>query len=337
LGFTNVANTLTDAELDKDFAGVSVTAVQAHKSNSFTVGLNTRLSHFTHKSEFFLAGGIDFKRDSKCISNDEPLITQTVNRIFLDPGVTFRFPGKSLPNWGIVLSVHLETPFQSPVSTFTLATQRVVDSVNNIKVNDRLDITQDRSIQILPRLGLRLQNKDSFFEGGVQYGYEMRALSGYRFNTPGVSVPVECLLSEAETLATCITKNSKEEVGTITRDSEASAILQNRRRAGLYWKIGFSMPFGEKVKYELEDEGNYFFVKFHEDTSVDTRLLDISKHRLRFFIWPSVSIGPTYQFLFYRNKRTDHWLTQRQFTFETVITFDLFNRRERQIQFKNKP
>ena len=337
-GFTNVANTLTDAELDKDFAGVPVTAVQAHKSNSLTVGLNTRLSHFTHKREFFLAGGIDFKRDSKGISNDEPLITQTVNRIFLDPGVTFSFPGKSRPNWGIVLSVHLETPFQSPVSTFTLSTQKVVDSVNNIKVNDRLDISQDRSIQILPRLGLRLQNKDSFFEGGVQYGYEMRALSGYRFNTPGVLVPVECTLSEAETLATCITNKSKEEVGTITRDSEATAILDNRPRAGLYWKIGFSMPFGEKVKYELEDEGNYFFVNFHQDTSVDTRLLDISKHRLRFFIWPSVSIGPTYQLLFYRNKgNTQHWLTQKQFTFETVITFDLFNRRERQVQFKNKP
>lgn len=166
----------------------------------------------------------------------------------------------------------------------------------------------------------------------------MRALSGYRFNTPGVLVPVECTLSEAETLATCITNKSKEEVGTITRDSEATAILNNRPRAGLYWKIGFSMPFGEKVKYELEDEGNYFFVNFHQDTSVDTRLLDISKHRLRFFIWPSVSIGPTYQFLFYRNKgNTQHWLTQKQFTFETVITFDLFNRRERQVQFKNKP
>ena len=334
-GFTHLGNSLTDAELDANFAGVPITAVQAHKNHTLTVGLNTRISHFTHDREFFLAGGIDFKKESTGVSNDEPVITQSVNRIFLDPGVTFRFPGKSLPHWGLVLSVHLETPFQSPVSTFTLASERVVDAVNNIKVNDRLEIAQGRSIQVLPRLGLRLQNKDSFVEFGGQAGYEMRALAGYRFNTPGVPEPVECLLSAAETLAKCIT--NKSDAGMITRDSEPSAILENRKRAGLYWKIGFSMPFGEKIKYELEDEGNYFFVKFHEDTSVDTRLLDVSKHRLRFFIWPSISIGPTYQLLFYRNKRRHHWLTQRQFGFETVIDFDLFNRRERQIQFKNKP
>jgi hypothetical protein len=78
--------------------------------------------------------------------------------------------------------------------------------------------------------------------------------------------------------------------------------------------------------------------RFHEDNSIDTRLLDVNKHRLRFFIWPNFSIGPTYQLLFYRNKGTNpDWLTQRQLTIEAVINFDLFNRRERQIQIKNKP
>lgn len=133
LGVTHLSNTLTDAELDKNFGGVPITAVQAHKSNSFSVGLNARVSRFTHKSEWFMAGGIDFKRDSLGVANDEPIITQSVNRIFLDPGFAFRFPGKSFPHWGIVLSVHLETPFQSPVTTFTLSTERVIDAVNDIK------------------------------------------------------------------------------------------------------------------------------------------------------------------------------------------------------------
>ena len=337
LGVTHLSNTLTDAELDKNFGGVPITAVQAHKNNSFSVGLNARVSRFTHKSEWFMAGGIDFKRDSLGVANDEPIITQSVNRIFLDPGFAFRLPGKSFPHWGIVLSVHLETPFQSPVTTFTLSTERTIDAVNDIKVSDRLEISQPRSIQILPRIGVRIQNKDSFFEAGGQYGYEMRALEGYRFVTPGVLLPEECKSSATETLAGCIEEKSKTTVGTITRESDPSAILQNRKRAGAYWKIGFSMPFGERVKYELEDEGNFFFVKFHEDTSIDTRLLDVSKHRLRFFIWPSISIGPTYQLLFYRNKGPHHWLTQRTLTIEAVMDFDLFNRRERQIQFKNKP
>jgi hypothetical protein len=214
----------------------------------------------------------------------------------------------------------------------------VIDAVNNITVNDRLDVSQPRSIQILPRVALRIQNKDSFVEFGPQAGYEMRALQGYRFNTPGVLVPAECLLNAEKSLTKCITEKSKDTDGSITEDSDPSAIVQNRKRLGLYWKIGFSLPLGEKLKYELEDEGNWFLARFHEDNSIDTRLLDVNKHRLRFFIWPNFSIGPTYQLLFYRNKGTNpDWLTQRQLTIEAVINFDLFNRRERQIQIKNKP
>jgi hypothetical protein len=334
LGITSLGNNFTDAEIDEKFAGVSTSSVQAHKKHSVTIGLNTRLAHLTHKREFFLAGGIDYKKESTGISNDTPLVNQIANRAFADVGVTVRFPGRSIPHVGAVFSVHFETPLEQPFTTFTLSTQTVVDPVNDIKVNDRLKITQGRSLMILPRAGLRWQNRDGSFEFGFQAGREINALNGYRFNTQGVLD--ECLPNAAKSFATCIKEKSKTPNATITKNSDARAIQQDRPRVGLYWKTNLSIPFGEKFKYELEQEAS-FFLDFQRDNAIDTRFFDSSKHRFRFFIWPSLSIGPTVRLLLFQNKVNREFLFQRELTFETSFSFDLFNRREKGVQFKNKP
>ena len=114
-------------------------------------------------------------------------------------------------------------------------------------------------------------------------------------------------------------------------------LTEDRPRAGLYWKSNFSIPFGSRVKYIFEDEGDFLFVKFSKDTTLDTRFRDISKHSLSFSIFPSLSIGPTLRLLLYQNKINHHFLVQREFGIETKFSFDLFNRREKGVQFRNKP
>jgi len=105
----------------------------------------------------------------------------------------------------------------------------------------------------------------------------------------------------------------------------------------VYWKAKFSVPFGSKVKYVFDEEAHWLFVKFHEDTSLDTRFRDISKHSLLFSIWPSVSIGPTLRLLLYQNKRNGNFLSQKEYGIETKVSFDIFNRRETGVQFRYKP
>jgi len=129
---------------------------------------------------------------------------------------------------------------------------------------------------------------------------------------------------------------SKPAVAKITKNSVGSAILKTRPRAGLYWKTGFALPFGDKIKYELTDLGNFFF-NFSGDNSTDTRYWDKSKHSLKFTIFPSFSIGPSLELLLYKNKINRDFLLQRQFGFEASFAFDLFNRREKGVQIKHKP
>jgi hypothetical protein len=250
-----------------------------------------------------------------------PQIVQINNRVTSDAGLVRALRGgRSQTRVGLALYVHAEAPLQKPFSTFTLSTQ------------DRLRITQERNFLILPRLGLRWLNKGNSFEGGIQAGREINAFAGYSFNTGGTIVT--CPPTSTETFASCVNRLIK--AGTVTKNSVASALADNRPRIGLYSRLNLTIPLTSKAKYVFSEEGDYFF-NFHGDTAIDTRLRDISKHSLKFAIWPSLSIGPALQILLYKNKVNGDFLIQRQFGFETTLSFELFNRREKMVQIENKP
>jgi len=122
----------------------------------------------------------------------------------------------------------------------------------------------------------------------------------------------------------------------MNKDSEGTAITANRWRAGFYAKSGFSIPIFSVAKYEPSYEGDLFF-NFSGDTFTDTRYRHILKQNLKFTILPNLSVGPSWQVLWYRNKNAEHsYLIQHQVTMEVSFGFDVFNWREKQVQFKRK-
>ena len=321
LGFLSLSSNLTDAQIGEKFAGVPTSGIGASKTHTVSVGLDTRLSRSSHQNEFFAAMGIDYKEQST--GDLTPKIVQLSNRLTGDVGLIRSIRGgRSQTRVGISFSFHAERPLERPFTNFTLGN------------SDRLKIFQDRGVLLLPRIGLRWQNRSNSFEAGAEAGREINALSGYRFNTQGFID--ECLPNATETFAQCITRKSKLTVNPITKDSAATAILENRPRAGLYWKSSVSIPFGSKVKYELTQEADFFF-NFSHDNATDTRYRDISKHTLKFPIWTSFSIGPSLQLLLYQNKVKRDFLFQKQFGFDASFAFDLFNSREKAVQIKHKP
>jgi hypothetical protein len=322
LAFHNLDNNFTDKAIDEHFAGNPTSGVQAKRSLDYRVGLDLKFWRSTHARDFYIEPGIDFKRQSTGDTPETAQVSQISNRLFTDTGfVLWRTPGRPVPNFGFNMSVHAETQLQQPFSNFTLDNK------------DKLKIYQQRSLTLFPRFGLRWQNRENFAEFGFQAGKEFDAFRGYEFDTAGGTV--QCVVNPLQTIDACITASSKLANG-ITKDSPVRVILEDRPRAGVYWKTNFSVPFGPRVKYTLDDEADFLFVKFHRDTTLDTRFRDISKHSLSFSIFPSVSIGPTLRILLYQNKVDRHFLFQREFGIETKISFDIFNRRETGVQFRNK-
>lgn len=324
-GFKGLSKNLSDKEVGEKFEGIPVSGVTATESETYDVGLSTRLSRSSHKRELYIQTGLEFERNSTGDTPSAFQISQAKNRLFSETGlVVWRTPGRSLPNLGLNFSIYAETQVTRPFSDFDLTS------------GDKIRITQNRSLQLLPRFGLRWQGLANSAEIGIQAGEEINALSGYQFTTPGGVV--ECLAKDAPSFSKCIADNSDpDKGGLITKDTPHSVVADDRPRAGMYWKVVLSRPITSKIKYELEDTGDFFFVNFGKDTTVDTRLRIIQKHRLSFVIWPSVTIGPALDLLIYQNKVNRDLLFQRQFGFETNISFDIFNRRERGVQLKHKP
>lgn len=326
-GFNRVSNNLTDAEVAEKFAGVPSSGISSTQfQQSASVVLAARVSRVSHRNEFFLSGGFDFKETTTGDGQAKPqAVVQVNNRMTGELGyIRSLRGGRSRDRVGINVSLKLQAPLQQPFTTFALGS------------GDPLKVYQGRSVQILPRLGLRWQNGANSFEVGAQAGRELNSLIGYRFGTQGGVV--ECPANAAESFKKCVERLSKKELANpITKDSVTAALLANRPRAGVYLKAALAVPFHEKVKYELTNEGDFFLANFRGDNATDTRFLNVMNHKLKFSVWPSLSFGPTLQMLHYKNKVNGDLLSQKTFGIETSFSFDIFNRRERKAQLRTKP
>ncbi len=324
-GFSRVSNNLTDKEVNEKFAGVPTSDISSSKFlKTMTVAIGGRFSRTSHRNEFFLAGGLDFKETTTGDgSRKAPEFGRLTNRMTLDVGLIRNIRGgRSRDRVGVNFSVRAEAPVTRPFTTFTLGT------------GDPLKVIQERSLLILPRVGLRWQNGANSFEVGAQAGRELDAVTGYRFVTQGVAV--ECLPNAAESFAKCVERLSTAPETSITKDSAGEAILGNRPRVGAYGTSNLSVPFGAKVKYEMKNEADLFF-NYQGDNATDTKYRVMSNNSLKFLVWPSFSIGPTVQLLLYRNKVNGDFLFQKNVGLEASFSFDIFNRRETKVQLRRKP
>jgi hypothetical protein len=336
LSVATLTHNFSDAEIDDKFGGITTTSVTSHRNHTLNSQLQMKLSRSSHKYDFFVSPAVNYNVQYLGISNAQRQVSQIANLSTLDTGLIWRIPSRVFPHLDRIVSVHFETPTISPITTFFLGTQTTVDSQNNIKIQDRLQFDQERSWTLLPRLGLRWQNRVSSIEVGGEGGKEFNAVAGYEFKTQQV-VTDTCLPEAKETFAKCVKAKSTPPGATITKDSTVSVLRQGRFHAGAYWKVNLNVPLHQKLSYVLTDEGDFFLANFSTDNATDTRFRDNSKHQLKFSVWPSLSFGPAFQLLLYENKVNQDFLRQKQFMMQMDFGFDLFNSRQPMKQLKYKP
>jgi hypothetical protein len=324
LTFNNLNKNLSDKEVTDKFAGVTSTEVTAKESVSLDTSLDNRLSYSGYKREFFVGGGFNYKKVSTGDETEAPnsikKFSQTSyqqNRVFGETGYIFwRRPGREIPNIGLSVSLYAETQLLRPSSVFSVAS------------GDEIKIPRGRSLMLLPRLGIRWQNKVNFAEVGLQRGRELNVLKGYEFATPGGPFP--CPLVSTKTFKKCIADNPA-----ITKDTPVIALLQDSPRAGFYWKGHVTIPIHSQVSFELDEEGD-FFMENSLSTSADTRRREMTKIKLGFIVFPNLTIGPTLNLLRFRNQVNKDFLFQHTFGAEIKWAFDIYNRREKGVQVTHK-
>ena len=187
------------------------------------------------------------------------------------------------------------------------------------------------------------QHRVSSIEFGPEGGHQWDAVDGLEFFTNG-KLTATCLAQSDESYTTCVSNASNPKVTnppTITAKSTVTAIQASKDHAGMYWKINLTVPIHPRVTYIFSDTGDWFFVNFSSENTVDTRFRDVAQHQLRFTIFPSLSIGPELDTLFYENKSSGtlqgNFLRQDQIMMKAQFGFDLFNHRQKRDQLEYAP
>jgi hypothetical protein len=340
LQFSGLNNNDTDASIDNKFGGIATSGVNSHENHSIIVGLDLRAVRSKHKYDLFGAAGIDYNTKSSDTSSAAPSVVQNTNRVTGDAGFLWNLWGRSSVRLGPVFTLHGETQLARPFTVFNLSTSST--DIRGRTISDQLKISPDRSVQLLGRIGLRSQDRTNAFEFGFEHGREFNVLKGYEFVTNGRTG--RCTPDATTSLSKCIKDAIK--AGTIARDSVVLSAHQDRPRTGFYWKWNISISFNEKLKFELTDEGDFYFADPGRDILNDTRFRDISKSSLKFTVFPNFTIGPSLQLLLYRNQTGldsnfkpigGDFLSQKTFGLEASFSFNWFNRREAGAQIKHKP
>jgi hypothetical protein len=347
--FNGLNNNDTDISIDNKYGGNSTSGVNTHENHTIIVGLDLRGVRSTHNFDWFAGMGIDYKTNSTDTSSLAPHVTQSTNRLTTDLGFLWNLSGgRSAVRWGPVFTLRAETQLAPPFTRFDLSSSNPTTGLT-----DQLEIPRGRSVMVMPRFGLRHQNRTNMFEAGFEKGKEFNVLMGYEFVTNGTSVT--CTPQANKSLDKCIKDGIK--AGTITKDSQVFSAHRDRPRSGFYWKWNASIPLHEKVKLELSDEGDWYFADRRMDLLTDTRFRDIFKSSLKFQVFPNFSIGPKLDLLLYRNQKAldssvklmgvqkdldlkpigGDFLSQKTFGFEASYSFNWSNRRESGVQLKNKP
>jgi hypothetical protein len=102
-----------------------------------------------------------------------------------------------------------------------------------------------------------------------------------------------------------------------------------------------NVPVYNKVSYSFTDTGDWFLVNFGTESTTDTRFRDLEQHQIKFNIFPSLSIGPELDLLFYENQSSGPlkgaFLRQDQILRKAQFGFDLFNLRKKLNQIQYAP
>jgi hypothetical protein len=337
LGITALSHNRSDYDVQNDFGGVSASGVNAVRSSTWSSDMQAQYTRNWQHNQILVTPAYTFNTQYKGQPDDLRQVNQQADLGMFDLAAVHLWSGRGPEHFDSILSSHFETPLARTFNAFALATTHLGAHGETIK--DQLRFAQDRSYTELLRPGIRWLRRKSSAEIGPEWGHEWNALEGFSFITNGT--PTNCLATATVSISQCVKNAVKANPQSITPTSEVESFRSGHNHAGMYWKLNLTVPFHPKISYVFTDTGDWFFVHFHTDNSTDTRFRDVEQHQLKLTLFPSLSIGPEVDLLFYENASagalTGHFLRQDVVMMKAQFSFDLFNGRKTWQEIKYAP
>ncbi len=332
VGFSSLSHTDSEQTLSQQFGGVQNSQVNAKHAHSWDWDANSKAIWFHPRLDLFTSETLQYSSSFTAQSSGPRSETQSRNLFALEGG-TYLHPWsnrKDLPQQSLVVSAHFETQVGNSITNISLS------PVPPSTSSSTLTFKQGRTNLLLGRLGGRIQDRKSYFEGGLEGGKTLNSIQGFNVLTAPGGAVVSCSLQASLSLTKCLNNFNKGAPATpVTPNSPVTVLRRPQDRYGAYWTMGITVPIKPTISYNFENTSDYFFLSAG-DNSTDTRFRHRLVNTLKFTVFPNLSFEPTYTIFLYENKVDYHFLFQQQYSVKINYSFDWSNWHESRQELRYK-
>jgi hypothetical protein len=181
--------------------------------------------------------------------------------------------------------------------------------------NFSVDVEQQRTLSWSPRLGIRFENTDSYFELGGQGSRDWRVPLQYIFNADSAT-PIPCT---ADSLQTCVLQNAN----TIDALQRIKQVNAARWQSAVYLDSLYKLPLNKfkKAYFVFKNKGEYYF-NSGDDTQVLTKYDYTMSNGFSLPIYRNLSVEPTVDLFWYENKVALNGLFKVNYSIKLNYTVD---------------
>lgn len=294
----------SDKTIPANFSGIN-TFSQLSTPESSQLGLWTRIRggySFPRFIDFYASGEERYTRaavresDASGNGNFGPYqLTLMNNAVRAEFGILSKPLAKRVPIRALV-SENLFTQVTDPFDQLTAAIPCVgPNCAPGATTLATLDL--GKNFLVMTRVGARLQNNQSWFEAGREYGENIGIPIGYRLQDPGRTVPFSCALSGNYSLSSCVSADPL-----FTTQSKVLPNLENQGIAGWFMDFHTAAPiYRSKLQLTIDSYGEKFD-KRADDTSFNTRFYEDLTVALNVPLWGNLIFAPQVEAFFFQNK-----------------------------------
>jgi hypothetical protein len=337
LAFNAIRNNVTEAERQDDFKGVTVPQVQSAKSSFVSVANQVNAGRSWSTVDLFGSYDLAHTRTGTGQKEAPRLLNYAENRLVFELGAFLHFKKRKFPRFGPQMTFRIETQLFRPRENIGLSD---VEKTNLI-----LRYSRTWNYQV-PRVGLRVQGRDSQFQAGITLSSVQR-VEAFVFQDPTTGLTQTCMLDpRAEGFVPECVKTRSDPTQptppTITRNSQVSAELSRVKRRGWYATAKLVLPSGAKVSYVSEHDFELLWPNEESDLPSMMYWRYLMTHGVRFKIFDNFTLTPKLETFFFKNQsgpnpNDQHFFRQLKWTADLNYSFDWFRGNPGRVTRYKKP
>ncbi|MDQ2842004.1 MAG: 5'-nucleotidase C-terminal domain-containing protein, partial [Acidobacteriota bacterium] len=291
----------SDKTVPGNFTGNnSFSQLSTPESSQFSLWARARGGYsFPRFIDFFMSTEVRYSRLAvrTFISNGnfgEYQLTLASNLLRAESGITTKPLTQRVPV-RLLLSEDLLTQPTTPFQQFSVPLPCGVLPCKTGTALTTFDLS--KNYLVLTRFGARIQNDQSWFEAGREYGQNVDIPYSYSLQDLATPVNFECPLSTGLSLSNCVSTDAL-----FSSQSKVLSHLRTQHVAGWFANFHSAVPIWRSKLQLVADSYGEVFDRLSSDTTYNTRFYEDLTFALKVPIWGNLSFAPQVETFYFQNK-----------------------------------